>query len=269
MSTIVKNVDALIAQLRPITLEEMSAVKLMNRTDTKFVTTVEKLCQLLEMVQERYRVQDIDGRRNMAYYTVYFDTPDLNMFLTHHNGVASRQKLRIRSYVESHLNFLEVKTKDNHKRTKKKRVEAVGFDPENPDLDMHFDAHNEVYADYDKFLRKHLRYDPASMVQTLENRFRRITLVNEAHTERVTIDTGLRFHNLLTDRRCSLDGLAIIELKRDGLMPSDVLEMLLQLRIRPQGFSKYCMGTALTNPDVKQNRFKQRLRLIDKMMHTA
>ena len=41
----------------PISLEQMSGVKLMNRTDTKFVTTTERLQQLLQMAQNDYYVQ--------------------------------------------------------------------------------------------------------------------------------------------------------------------------------------------------------------------
>ena len=41
--------------------------------------------------------------------------------------------------------------------------------------------------------------------------------------------------------------LVIVELKRDGLCYSPVLEMLRVLRVFPHGFSKYCMGSALTN----------------------
>ena len=45
----------------PITLEQMSAIRLMNRTDTKFVTTLPKLEQLLTMAKDDYFVQEIDG----------------------------------------------------------------------------------------------------------------------------------------------------------------------------------------------------------------
>ncbi|MCR4766020.1 MAG: VTC domain-containing protein, partial [Bacteroidaceae bacterium] len=53
----------------PITLAEMSEVKLMNRIDTKFVTTVQKLTQLLQMAKDAYWMQEIDGQRNLAYDT--------------------------------------------------------------------------------------------------------------------------------------------------------------------------------------------------------
>ena len=261
--------DSIIRTYNPITLDEMSGIKLMNRTDTKFVTTIDKLRSLLMLAHDDYRVQDIDGRRIASYYTAYFDTPDNNMYIVHQNGHAGRQKLRIRSYVETGLNFLEVKTKNNHGRTKKKRVDMVGFDPSNPDHGIRFMRQDDQYRRYDEFLRKHLRYDPTILTEHLENNFKRITLVNKAKTERLTIDTELKFHNLKTGRNKDLTGLVIIELKRDGLQPSPILGMLRDLRIKPCGFSKYCMGSALTNPDLKRNNFKERLRMVERFLSRA
>jgi len=258
--------DDIIRTYQPITLDEMSGIKLMNRTDTKFVTTVDRLEELLVLAHDDYRAQEIDGQRMAGYYTAYFDTPDNNMYVVHQNGHAGRQKLRIRSYVDSGLNFLEVKTKNNHGRTKKKRVDMVGFDPMHPDHGIRFMRQDEQYRSYDEFLRKHLRYDPTVLSEHLENNFHRITLVNKAKTERLTIDLDLKFHNLKTDRRADLTGLVIIELKRDGLQPSPILGMLRELRIKPSGFSKYCMGSALTNPSLKRNNFKERLRLVERLL---
>ena len=49
--------NELLASFAPITLDEMSSVKLMNRTDTKFVATLPKLLQLLEMAHGDYFAQ--------------------------------------------------------------------------------------------------------------------------------------------------------------------------------------------------------------------
>jgi len=38
-----------------------------------------------------------------------------------------------------------------------------------------------------------------------------------------------------------------------------VLDILRQLRIKPSGFSKYCIGSVMTNKNLKQNLFKARL----------
>ena len=88
-----------------------------------------------------------------------------------------------------------------------------------------------------------------------------------AKTERLTIDFNLRFHHLKSDGRDRLSHVAIIELKRDGNVPSPALEIIRNLRIKQSGFSKYCIGSALTNPQLKRNNFKERLRMIHKMEH--
>ena len=245
--------EQLIQTFAPITLAEMSSVKLMNRTDTKFVTTLPRLMQLLEMARDDYFVQDIDGERNMLYDTTYFDTLHFDMYQLHQTGHAGRQKIRFRTYVSSHLQFMEVKTKNNKGRTKKKRIE-VG------DMDLTDPTKRE-------FLSQTLHYDVDQLQAHTHNFFRRITLVNRAKTERLTIDTSLQFHNLLTGEDRDMGPLVIIELKRDGLVFSPVLNMLRQLRIHPHGFSKYCMGAAMTNDALPLHRFKFKLRDIDKILN--
>ena len=89
--------ESIITSYQPISLDEMSGIKLMNRTDTKFVTTVDRLKLLLMLAKDDYRIQENEGVRNANYYTAYFDTPDNNMYIVHQNGHAGRQKLRIRS----------------------------------------------------------------------------------------------------------------------------------------------------------------------------
>ena len=256
----------IITQYEPITLEQMSGIKLMNRTDTKFVTTERLLLELLQLARGDYFAQDIDGQRIARYFTAYFDTADQAMYTMHQNGHLNRQKVRIRSYVDSHLDFLEVKTKNNHRRTKKKRVSIADFDATNPPHNIIFRRQNEQFVAFDEFLRAHLRFAPETLTHQLETNFNRITLVNKARTERLTIDTGLRFRNLVSGKERDLTGLAIIELKRDGLQPSPILELLRQLRIWPQGFSKYCMGQAFTNDRLKRNRFKERMRYVERLL---
>ena len=240
--------QSILSKYDPITLDEMKDIRLMNRIDTKFIATTASLTELLEMASHAYRMQETGGERNMSYHTTYFDTTDYRMFYAHQAGHANRQKVRFRTYVGSNLQFLEVKTKNNHGRTKKKRIE-VG------DMDLSDDRKQA-------FLSEHLHCDTSLLLPCNENSFNRITLVNRAKTDRLTIDTHLCFRNLLTGCSRELPNLAVIELKRDGLSCSPVLEMLRLLRIHPHGFSKYCIGSALTNGDLRVNRFKPKLREI-------
>ena len=240
-----KGMETIIADFKPITLAEMSSVKLMNRTDTKFVTTMPQLLRLLEMARSDYYAQEIDGERNMLYDTTYFDTNDFGMYREHQHGHTNRQKLRFRTYVSSNLQFMEIKTKNNHGRTKKKRIE-VG------DMDLNDPSKRE-------FIASHLHFGVDTLIPHMHNHFRRVTLVNYAKTERLTIDTQLHFHNVQTDEDKDMGPLVIVELKRDGLVYSPVLQMLRQLRIHPHGFSKYCMGAAMTNSLLPVNNFKVKL----------
>ena len=94
-------IQEILNQYEPITLEDMKEIRLMNRIDTKFVTTVPVLRQLLELAREDYFVQETGGLRISPYYTLYFDTDDCKMYQVHEAGHLVRQKLRIRSYVDA------------------------------------------------------------------------------------------------------------------------------------------------------------------------
>lgn len=242
-------------QLSPISLDEMSGIKLMNRTDTKFVTNKQKLGALLELAQGKYFAQQIDGSRIANYRTVYWDTPWHRFFLEHHNGRAPRQKIRVRTYLDSDLTFLEVKTKNNHGRTKKKRITVPSQDRQ-----------AVIDAGGTPFIQGLTGATFDDIIPTVQNRFQRITLVNYGKTERLTIDFNVAFHNYETDTDAGTGELVIIELKRDGNVYSPILEILRQLRIKPSGFSKYCIGSVATNASLKNNIFKPKLVTIGKLV---
>ena len=255
MASIDTNIQSWLAQLDPISLDEMGSIKLMNRTDTKFVTNKRKLARLLELAQGKYYAQQIDGARIANYRTVYWDTPEHRFFLEHHNKRAPRQKIRVRTYVDSDLTFLEVKTKNNHGRTKKKRITVP--DHERADI---------VAAGGSDFTRGLTGVTFEDIDPTVQNRFQRITLVNKGKTERLTIDFNVQFHNYETEHDAGTGDLVIIELKRDGNVYSPVLEILRRLRIKPSGFSKYCIGSVLTNEGLKSNLFKPKIIRIRKLV---
>jgi hypothetical protein len=231
----------------------MSGIKLMNRTDTKFVATAAQLHGFLLAVKGKYFIQEINGKRIASYHTTYFDTPDYQMYRMHHCGRKVREKIRVRTYMDSDDTFLEVKNKNNHGRTKKKRIPIQGVDKIASELDT-----------ITPFMAKHAWYAINEVSPVIENWFNRITLVNYGKTERLTIDFNLKFHHLKSGMHDKLQRVAIIELKRDGNVPSPALALLRDLRIKRSGFSKYCIGSARTNKLLKSNNFKERLTMIDK-----
>ena len=51
---------------RSVSLEQMGKVKLLNRVDTKFVTTVDGLVELLRMAAGSYFIQEIEVKKLMT-----------------------------------------------------------------------------------------------------------------------------------------------------------------------------------------------------------
>ena len=239
--------------MMPITLEEMTGIKLMNRLDTKYVASKSQLVELLQLVQDKYYVQETLDNRIIPYCTTYYDTADHTMYMMHHNRHARRKKVRVRTYVASNLTFLEVKNKNNHGRTKKKRIEV----PSQENFRSAEGAHELVRR------KTGLSLDVLQAV--VQNQFDRVTLVNKDKTERLTIDFNIEFHNFETDNDHGTDQLVIIELKRDGNVYSPVVNILHDIHIHPTGFSKCCIGMALTDPQLKQNNFKPKLRKLQKI----
>ena len=248
----------LLAQMPRITLDEMKSIRLMKRTDCKFLTNLPTLLRLLALTQHDYYVQEVNGCRISPYTTLYFDTPGQPaMFRQHQTGRRPRRKVRVRSYVNAQLSFLEIKTKDNHGKTGKKRIAVPSAD--------------DVVANHtgEDFLREQTGLTFADLTPAVGNAFDRITLVNRDKTERLTIDLHLHFSNYQTGETADMEQTGIIELKRDGRCPSPILPMLRQLRIKPAGFSKYCIGACVTNPHLRLNKFKKRLVKIHKVtQHT-
>lgn len=242
----------------PITLEEMEGVKLLNRIDTKYLTDEATLGKVLaDAAAAGYRALVAEGVKISPYNSVYYDTPELRMFLDHHNRRLVRQKVRTRVYVNSGEAYLEIKRKNNHGRTKKKRIGIC-------ESEMMEFAGNPAACEY---LAKHSWFTASDVSPVLSTAFERITLVNPAQTERLTIDTRLHFRNYRTGKQASLEDTVIIELKQDGHAASQMKKILLDNRVKPMRISKYCIAETLTDASVKSNRFKIKVRTIEKIIN--
>lgn len=245
-----------IAMMGAISLSEMSSVSLMNRTDTKFITTTAVLKGVLTDASGcGYRVCEIEGQRLMGYASLYYDTPDLKMFTAHRNGKKTRQKVRVRTYLTGGETFLEVKRKNNHGRTKKKRMRI------SQDVFMNFGEDPKAAA----FLEEKSWWKHEDITPSTTTDFERFTLVNKEMTERLTIDLNIRFRNIRSGRNAALTDLVIIELKQDGRTVSDMRKILLEHRVFPFRISKYCMGITLTDPSARPGRFIEKVRYVEKL----
>jgi hypothetical protein len=240
--------------LEPIQLEEMGQVKLMNRTDTKYWFHIEHLQEILQEIKNNYFILEINGESSLPYTTTYYDTLNNNMFTEHHNGKLNRYKVRHRSYVSSGISFLEVKFKNNKGRTIKKRISSEF-------------GNTTFTAKEAEFLSRTIPFDPNELSPSLINNFSRLTFVNKNFKERCTIDMNLRFE--FANKTIPLEDLVIVEIKSDGKVDNSPLaSALFEQRIKPSGFSKYCVGRTLTNGALKRNAFKEKIRGIEKTINT-
>lgn len=247
-----KAITAVVKEFAPITLAEMDSVKLMNRIDTKYVVAARRLPEILKEVQDKYRILEIDKQRELEYRTTYYDTPEYDMYTAHQNGKLNRFKIRTREYVVSKIHFLEVKFKNNKGRTLKERVKRV-----DGDLEFH---ENET-----DFLSDSAPFTVDDLTPKLWNRFTRLTLVHRTAQERLTIDFDLSFKNE-DEASVEVPQLSIIEVKQDKYTAdSDIIMVLRKHHINEMRVSKYCIGTAMLNPWIKRNRFKEKLLAIDKL----
>jgi len=230
-------------------LSEMDEVKLMNRTDTKFVIKRALFNEFLPLLKNHYKCLEILGNRINSYETLYYDHPNFQFFLDHHNGKGNRFKVRIRNYVESKLYFLEIKNKYKG-RTLKKRIKVDDFELELKEKSKGFI--NDVIG------------QQTDLEAKLWNSFGRITLVNNVEKERLTLDLNLTFE--WKDNKVVYDHLVIAELKQENVNRNSVFYSLMkQNGIGPYSISKYCVGAVSLNPTLKYNNFKDKLLLIDKL----
>lgn len=250
--------ESILNQMAPIGLDDMKTVRLMNRVDQKYMASSYQLEEILGRIADGYYVQHIDGNYLAPYRTLYFDTDGLAMYTMHHNKKLNRQKLRVRCYRSTDTTFFEIKNKDNKKKTRKVRI------PVDHNMFNHVFEIDEV----SRFVNENTPYPIASLHECVENTFERITLVDKGMSERVTIDRGITFHNRATGIDGDISKLLVIEVKHEvGAPMSDIERALHDLHILPRRMSKYCIGTALTDPSAKKNRFKPKLLYIDKVIN--
>ena len=247
-------IDDLIARFEPVSLGQMDQVKLLNRVDTKFVLSRQKLPEILSDLMAEYFVLEIDGVRMQHYETRYFDTPEKMCYLNHHNQRLNRFKIRARCYADSGLCYFEIKSKNDKGRTSKERKKLLWLN-------------DGITPKAAALLTEVTGLDAGRIGPSIDVGFSRITLVNRGMTERATIDVNLRFSGAAEP--VGYPGIAIAEIKQDRFGRSGLNDVLNRHHVREFKMSKYCLGIISLYPHIKQNNFKQKLHYIKKLNHDA
>lgn len=227
----------MLGERAPISLAELDAsASLLSRVDRKYFVPQPLLAELLDRLEDDWRVLAIDGRRAFRYRTMYFDSPRFDFFRQHVQRRRNRFKVRTRLYCDSGDCLFEVKSKGLRGRTVKQRIL---HDPHARDrLDARASAFSEAITDM----------DAAQLHPVLKTVYMRSTLTDGAH--RITLDSDLSWSS--PQHRIEGPSDVLVETKSDAAA-SALDRMLLQNGIRPHAVSKYCLGASLLYPHLPGN----------------
>lgn len=230
-----------------VSLEELNTTAaLQTRMDRKYVVGARTATPIIEGFGDDVRVLEMSGRRSFTYDSVYFDTPNLDSYLLAAHGRRRRYKIRTRTYVDSDISFLEVKTEGARAATVKERIPYALSDshrltPEGLDY-------------INKTLACSIGAVPSGALRpVIETRYRRITLYLPESKSRATIDLGVTWCRP-DGQAHQLDSAVIIETK-SGSAASALDRHLWANGIRPSRISKFATGMAALDPTLPANRW--------------
>lgn len=250
--------------LTTTTLAELnSAAGLLTRVDRKYLVPLESAQDLVDGLAPHAQVLAIDERRRFSYASTYFDTPELDAFMLTARKRRRRFKVRTRTYLDSGLCFLEVKTNGSRDSTVKDRFT---YDPDDAD---------RVTPDGRLFIIERLvesstcSPDEAStiaeaLVPVMDSTYSRTTLHLPHDEARATFDTELTWDLFDPDGRrlktgVSVGHLHVVETKNPSTAsPTD--RLLWRQGHRPARISKYATGMALLYANLPTNRWHRTIK---------
>ncbi|MEU4692847.1 polyphosphate polymerase domain-containing protein [Actinoplanes sp. NPDC023714] len=234
-----------------ISLEELvSEAALLTRLDRKYLIPAAELPELLDRMPAGVRMLEIDGRRSFAYRSIYFDTPGLDSYRAAATGRRRRFKIRIRTYLDSGLDFVEVKTRGARGVTVKERIpyEGDGSCLGSAGLSYAAEVLHSAGISPEGF-------DFRPVMATY---YRRTTLYVPATGSRVTVDSDLAW--MLPDGATRRMPDSVVVETKSARAASDVDRLLWSLGHRPRRISKYATGLAALRPDLPANKWHGVLR---------
>ena len=235
--------------LEPIGLDElMVQAALQTRVDRKYLIPSEVLAKVVAELAGDLRVLEIDGNRQFRYQSVYFDTPDYRCFRNHLQGRRRRFKVRTRCYLDSGECQLEVKMKGGRSETVKSRL---AYDPD--------DAYS-LTSEGRQFVVDLIKEPETGELlrPVLMSQYKRTTLVDVESQTRMTCDVELEWVSADSESGDLVEAV-LVETKTQG--PEGAADKLLRAYgHRPISISKYCLGVALLNPEMRANPWHRTLR---------
>ena len=275
--------------LTTTTLAELNrAAGLLTRMDRKYLVPLKSAQDLVDGLAPHAQVLAIDEQRRFFYASTYFDTPELDAFMLTARKRRRRFKVRTRTYLDSGLCFLEVKTCGARGTTVKRRM---GY---------HADDASRLTGPGRAFVTACLAstgvtgsaaaHEVAAVLRpVLDTTYQRTTLHLPRAEARATIDTALTWQRLgpapftgasaatspgptgpqalhpshlaeaINDGEpVAVADIAVVETKNPAT-PSPADRALWDAGHRPTRISKYATGMALLHPELPANKWYRTL----------
>ena len=250
--------------INTITLAELnSEASLLTRMDRKYLVPPGDTQHVINHLAPRAQVLQIDSLRHFRYASTYFDTPGLDAFFLAARKRRRRYKIRTRTYLDSGLCFLEVKTNGSREATVKDRFK---YDPDDAD---------RVTPDGRLFVIERLvesgtcssdeaRTIADALVPVMDSTYSRTTLHLPHDEARATFDTQLTWDLFGPDGKrlgqgVMVDHLNVVETKNPSTAsPTD--RLLWNQGHRPARISKYATGLALLDASLPTNRWNRTIK---------
>ncbi|MGZ5389526.1 MAG: polyphosphate polymerase domain-containing protein [Aeromicrobium sp.] len=235
--------------LEPIGLDElMRQAGLQTRVDRKYLVPPEVLAKVVAELGGGLRVLEIDRSRQFGYQSVYFDTADYRCFHDHLQGRRRRFKVRTRCYLDTGECQLEVKMKGGRSETVKSRL------PYHPDDAFSLTSEGRRFVmDLINEAQTGQQLRPVLMSQ-----YKRTTLIDVQAQTRMTCDVQLEWVSARSETGDLVKEI-LVETKTKG--PAGEADRLFRsYGYRPISISKYCLGVALLNPELRANPWHRTLR---------
>lgn len=253
------DLDLVARQFEPISLDELNDLAaLQTRRDRKYVLDMVEAAQLVQWLRLTgdARVLEVCGQRANLYDSVYLDTRELACFRMAVQKNRHQFKVRMRSYVDSGISFLEVKTKSASGHTVKNRIPwEDGLCPIDGDGGMEFIHECLAASASDRRPARDESVQRLDMLPSLRTRYRRMTIHLPGPNIRLTLDQDLHWFAPNYSFTWRSDQV-IVETKSAG-HPSFADHHLWDMGHRPLPSSKYAAGIALVHPDLPRERWSR------------
>ena len=261
-----------------ITLNDLNnKAAMQTRMDRKYIVDADYAASVLAELPAEASVLEIEGQREFAYDSVYFDTPNLVSYYAAATDRPDRFKVRTRSYLDTNTCFLEVKTEGERAMTVKERI-PYSIDDRDKLTEQGRQYVNEAL--YGILDTPAIEFEPV-----ISTGYRRTTIYLPASEQnpvdsRLTIDRNLtwtplsdhalyagvtreNYHGHKVGVEYTIPGTVIIETK-SGTAPSVADKHLWRAGTRPVKISKFGTGLAALNPQLPSNKWH---RIIERWMN--